>query len=102
MKNTITIPLKIEIDEDGHWLVSCPDLPGVNTFGKNEAEAKEMAVDAMECYLDVCRENGIFEKVLASIGYKGDHPLPDIKIDFNGEILEVRHLNSFAQEAAYG
>jgi antitoxin HicB len=37
--------------EDGTFLVSFPDFPGVQTFGGDEAEALARAVDALETML---------------------------------------------------
>ena len=105
MKDSLTIPVDIKQDENGYVLVSCPALP-VYTEGRGRAHAKEMIVDAVECFFDGCREGGIFAEVMAKIGYEGHDPLPDIKLDFGGEILSVRHLRSFESEpaavAAYG
>jgi predicted RNase H-like HicB family nuclease len=37
--------------EEGHMLVSVPDLPGLHTFGKDLADAIYMAQDAIEMWL---------------------------------------------------
>jgi len=41
-------PIKIEHDDNGTLLVTCPDLPEVTTFGDNEADAMRHAADAIE------------------------------------------------------
>ena len=90
----ITIHVAIERDEDGYYLLSCPGLP-VCTEGRDAGEAKAMIVDAVECFFDACRETGVFAEVVAKLGVRGDNPLPAIRLDFAGEMLEVRHLRSF-------
>jgi antitoxin HicB len=41
-------PIKIEPDDNGTLLVTCPALPEVTTFGEDEADAIRHAVDAIE------------------------------------------------------
>jgi len=41
-----------ERDEDGSWIVTAPALPGVVTWGKSLIEAKKMAREAIECYIE--------------------------------------------------
>jgi len=38
-------------EEDGKFLISVPDLPGLHTFGDDMAEALYMAQDAIEMWL---------------------------------------------------
>src|SRR5579863_127599 len=40
--------IKLEQDDNGSLLVSCPALPEVTTFGDNEADAMRHAVGAIE------------------------------------------------------
>ena len=40
MKN-IHLPIVIEIDEDGFYIVSCPSFKGCHTYGKTVDEALE-------------------------------------------------------------
>ncbi len=41
-------PIKIEPDDNGTLLVTCPALPEVTTFGEDEADAIRHAADAIE------------------------------------------------------
>jgi antitoxin HicB len=41
-------PIKLEPDDNGTLLVTCPDLPEVATFGENEEDAVRHAIDAIE------------------------------------------------------
>jgi antitoxin HicB len=41
----------LEPDTNGTLLVSCPDLPGVNTFGESREDAIHHAVDAIETWI---------------------------------------------------
>jgi antitoxin HicB len=45
---TLRFPIKVEPDDNDTLLVTCPTLPEVTTFGKDEAEALRHAVDAIE------------------------------------------------------
>jgi antitoxin HicB len=38
----------IEPDDNGTFLVTCPDLPEVTTFGEDEDDAVRRAADAIE------------------------------------------------------
>lgn len=40
--------IKLEPDDNGTVLVTCPALPEVTTFGKDKADAMRRAVDAIE------------------------------------------------------
>ena len=103
-RRVITIPVAIERDEDGYYLLSCPGLP-VCTEGRDAGEAKEMIVDAVECFFDACHETGALDEVMAGLGATGGGPLPDIRLDFDGEMLEIRRLRAVdpdAPMAAYG
>ena len=41
-------PIKLERDDNGTLLVTCPALPEVTTFGEDKAEAMRHAADAIE------------------------------------------------------
>ena len=41
-------PIKLEPDDNGTLLVTCPALPEVTTFGEDEEDAKRRAADAIE------------------------------------------------------
>ena len=45
---TLNYPIKLEPDDNGTLLVTCPALPEVTTFGEDEADAIEHARDAIE------------------------------------------------------
>ena len=42
----------IELDEDGVYIASVPALPGCNSFGDTEQEAREMIADAIRLYVE--------------------------------------------------
>ena len=96
--DTLVLPAEMKWDDEGWCDVSCPALP-VYTCARSEAEAKDMLIDAVEGFCDSCREYGAFDAILKKVGYNGNNPLPIIKLDLNGELLEVRHLRSFESEA---
>ena len=39
---SLTYPIKLEPDDNGTLLVTCPTLPEVTTFGEDKAEARAM------------------------------------------------------------
>lgn len=57
-------PIRLEPDDNGTLLVTCPDLPEVTTFGEDADDAVLRAVDAIETAL------------AARIGDREDIPLP--------------------------
>ena len=100
--NTLVLPAEMRW-EDGDCLVSCPALPA-HTFGENAAQAKAMLIDAVECFICSCRADGTFGNILAKLGYTGDNPLPPIRLDLNGELLDIEYIPypDPEQIAAYG
>jgi antitoxin HicB len=57
-------PIELISDDNGTFLVTCPDLPEVTTFGEDEADAALRALDAIE------------EAIAARIASREDIPLP--------------------------
>ncbi len=47
----LTYKIKLEPDDNDTLLVTCPDLPGVVTFGDTREDAIRHAVDAIETWL---------------------------------------------------
>lgn len=45
-------------DETGGYVVTCPALPGLATEGDTLEEAREMAADAIRCYLESLQKDG--------------------------------------------
>ncbi|HUQ32666.1 MAG TPA: type II toxin-antitoxin system HicB family antitoxin [Pyrinomonadaceae bacterium] len=68
-------------DESGGYVVTCPALPGLVTEGDTIKEAREMATDAIRCYLEGLQidgepipiDNSIAEKVTVEL--INTHPL---------------------------
>lgn len=57
-----------ERDERKGYVATAPDLPGVSTWGKNLAEAKEMIREAIELCMECIAEERIAaEKVLRPV-----------------------------------
>lgn len=46
-------------EEDGGYVVTCPALPGLVTQGHTLEEARAMAVDAIQGYLEILQEDGL-------------------------------------------
>ena len=49
----------IEPAEEGGYVVTCPSLRGVATQGETLEEARAMAADAIQGYLECLREDGL-------------------------------------------
>jgi antitoxin HicB len=45
-------------EEGGGWLIVFPDLPGCMSDGETPEEAIKNGQDALECWLQACREAG--------------------------------------------
>jgi antitoxin HicB len=45
---TLRYPVKLEADDNGTVLATCPSLPEVTTFGEDDIDALAHAVDAIE------------------------------------------------------
>jgi antitoxin HicB len=50
--------IRLEPDDNGTLLVTCPDLPGMVTFGENRADALRRAVDAIEEWIAAAISDG--------------------------------------------
>ncbi|HEX4192918.1 MAG TPA: type II toxin-antitoxin system HicB family antitoxin [Stellaceae bacterium] len=59
MASTFDFTVVLEPQAEGGFSVSVPALPEVATEGDSEAEALEMAADAIRLVLEYRRENGI-------------------------------------------
>jgi antitoxin HicB len=46
-------------DEAGGYTATCPALPGLVTEGDTLEEARAMAADAIRCYLESLRKDGL-------------------------------------------
>lgn len=58
MGMTRTYTFVFDPDPEGGFVVTCPALPGLVTHGSTMQEAREMARDAMEGYVEVLIEDG--------------------------------------------
>lgn len=61
--------IELTADDNGTFLVTCPQLPIVVTFGQTEAEARHHAADAIETALASMIDDG--EEVPAPLGEGG-------------------------------
>jgi antitoxin HicB len=63
----------LQPDDNGTLLVTCPQLPIVATFGKDEADALHHAVDAIEAALASMIDDG--ENIPRPSRRRGGHPV---------------------------
>jgi antitoxin HicB len=52
------IRLRLTPDDNGTILVTCPDLPGMVTFGEDRQDALRHALDAIEEWLAAAKSDG--------------------------------------------
>ena len=57
--NEYSYTVVFEPAEEGGYTVTCPALPGVVTEGDALEEAREMAADAIRCYLESLQKDGL-------------------------------------------
>ena len=55
---TLEYAMLFQTDEDGNINVSFPDLPGCNTWGRNEDEAMEYAIEALQAHANEMMQQG--------------------------------------------
>ncbi len=53
-----TYTVMFEPNEEGAYTVTCPALPGLVTEGRTLEEARAMAAEAIEGYLEILQEDG--------------------------------------------
>ena len=56
------LPYRIEIvkeQEEGGYVLHCPELPGCITCGETVPEGLEMLEDAKKCWFAACLEDGV-------------------------------------------
>ena len=63
---TIHVPVIIETDEDGIFIVSCPQFKGCHSYGKTIDEALERIREAIA----VCMEDSEIEQVNTFVGFR--------------------------------
>lgn len=63
---TIRVPIIIEIDEDGVFIVSCPQFKGCHSFGKTIDEALARIKEAIE----LCMEDSQPESLNTFVGFR--------------------------------
>ena len=47
-----TYTVLLQPEPEGGFTVTCPSLPGLVTYGETVEEARAMAAEAIECYLE--------------------------------------------------
>lgn len=58
-KKEYSFTVLFEPAEEGGYVVTCPALPGFVTEGETLEEAREMAKDAIQTYLESLRKDGL-------------------------------------------
>jgi predicted RNase H-like HicB family nuclease len=54
-----TYTILLAAEPEGGFTVTCPSLPGLVTYGETLEEARAMAAEAIECYLESLRKSGL-------------------------------------------
>lgn len=66
IRKNIHLPILLEIDEDGFYIVSCPVFKGCHTYGKNIEEA----LDNIKEVIDICLEETEIESINQFVGFR--------------------------------
>ena len=53
-----TYTVLLQPEPEGGFTVTCPSLPGLVTYGATLEEARAMATEAIECYLESLQRDG--------------------------------------------
>jgi antitoxin HicB len=54
-----TYTILLHPEPEGGFTVTCPTLPGLVTYGETVEEARAMAAEAIECYLESLQKDGL-------------------------------------------
>jgi len=65
MKRTLHLPIIVEMDEDGYYIVSCPLFGGCHSYGKTIDEALENIREVIE----LCLEETEIEELNKFVGF---------------------------------
>ena len=65
-KSSIHLPILVEIDEDGIYIVSCPVFKGCHSYGKTIDEA----IDNIKEVIEMCLEEERPENLNRFIGFR--------------------------------
>ena len=66
IRKNIHLPILLEIDADGFYIVSCPVFKGCHTYGKNIEEA----LDNIKEVIDICLEETEIESINQFVGFR--------------------------------
>ena len=69
-----TYNILIQPEPEGGYTVTCPSLPGLVTYGETLEEARTMAVEAIEAYLESLQVD--------------DEPIPESDVVEPGPLIE--------------
>lgn len=65
-QNTIHLPILVETDEDGMYIVSCPVFKGCHSYGKTIEEA----IENIKEVIDMCMEEERPENLNRFVGFR--------------------------------
>ena len=54
-----TYTVLLQPEPEGGLTVTCPSLPGLVTYGEDLEEARSMAAEAIACYLESLKKDGL-------------------------------------------
>ena len=64
--NKLHLPIIIEIDEDGYYIVSCPSFKGCHSYGETVDEALENIREV----IDICIEETEITEINKFVGFR--------------------------------
>ncbi|NOR48039.1 MAG: type II toxin-antitoxin system HicB family antitoxin [Methanosarcinaceae archaeon] len=60
------LPIVVEMDEDGYYIVSCPQFKGCHSYGETIDEAMENIKEV----IDMCLEESNIEELNKFVGFR--------------------------------
>ncbi|MDT3740081.1 MAG: type II toxin-antitoxin system HicB family antitoxin [Candidatus Kapabacteria bacterium] len=68
MSNNISLPIIVEVDEDGCFIVNCPSIRGCRSYGNTIDEAMANVKEAIESCLD--EQSNLLDNVNKYVGVR--------------------------------
>ena len=100
-KKSVSADITVMLYQQGDYIMAyCPALD-LSSYGKTEKEAIKSFDEALDIFLEYCRENGTLEQNLVACGWKLRHGyLQPQEVNVPIELLKAKKLHSFDQKVS--
>ena len=88
----ISVGLEVVFYEEGDYMVAyCPALD-LSSFGKDENDAKNSFVDALDIFIEETHKRGTLEKILLDLGWSlRKKPSADYKPPMTDDMIKLKY-----------